>query len=121
MPELVRRVCPKHGECDYYVFKHRIRCKQCQIDSVTSRRRRVREILVAEHGGTCSRCGYSRCKAALEFHHKDPSQKDPVVLSSGNTNGIATMRAEAAKCILVCANCHREIHEEMGHGADRSS
>jgi predicted HNH restriction endonuclease len=43
---------------------------------------------------------------ALEFHHKDPSQKDFHV----STTGIHKAREEVKKCILVCSNCHMELH-----------
>ncbi len=65
-------------------------------------------MLVAEAGGACAVCGYDRCVVNLHFHHVDPSQKRFAVnMAAGKS--IATFRAEAAKCVLVCANCHGEI------------
>jgi hypothetical protein len=70
------------------------------------KRQKIKEILVNEHGGKCHICGYSKYNGALNFHHRDPFQKDFHVTSTG----IHKARMEAEKCILVCANCHMEIH-----------
>jgi hypothetical protein len=64
---------------------------------------------VAEAGGCCIACGYSACPAALQFHHVDPSQKSFIVSREGATRGMAEARAEAQKCVLLCANCHAEV------------
>ncbi len=84
---------------------------------MAERRRKVKRILVAEAGGRCSRCGYDRCIAALQFHHLDPSAKSFTLSSKGVTRGIDRARAEARKCILLCANCHAEV--EAGFEAPR--
>jgi hypothetical protein len=61
-------------------------------------------------GGQCQRCGYSRCMAALEFHHISGGKDfNPARLKSRHFDKI---KPELDKCILVCGNCHREIHEE---------
>ena len=68
-------------------------------------------------GGKCMKCGYDRCLAALDYHHRDPatklfhiSQRVCTVRADGNGKVAQAIRAEIAKCDLVCANCHREIH-----------
>lgn len=58
-------------------------------------------------GSGCIICGYNRCDKALEFHHKDPSIKEHIVSAF---RSIESMKAEAAKCIVLCSNCHRELH-----------
>lgn len=62
-------------------------------------------------GSKCVRCGYDKCKSALHFHHLVPSTKDFQI--SGNW-GLSwdKVKSELDKCILVCANCHAEIHME---------
>lgn len=60
-------------------------------------------------GGKCSVCGYNKCSAALEFHHKDEGDKR-VNMSILWTCKWESILEEIHKCILVCANCHREIH-----------
>lgn len=61
-------------------------------------------------GGKCERCGYDKCIDALEFHHLDPSQKDMVMANNGASPSFEKYLEEAEKCILLCANCHREEH-----------
>lgn len=72
-------------------------------------RRKIK--LVDLKGGKCEICGYNKNVAALEFHHLDSSLKefqlDARKLSNTNWE---TILKEADKCILICANCHREIH-----------
>ncbi|HLO47633.1 MAG TPA: hypothetical protein VK211_04325 [Kamptonema sp.] len=53
-------------------------------------------------------CGYSKSIAALDFHHLSPKYKDFKI--SGRSVSFDTIVPELNKCILVCANCHREIH-----------
>ena len=69
-------------------------------------------MLIAYKGGKCERCGYNKCNRALEFHHIDPGVKDFGISDQINRN-IDDLKAEADKCILVCSNCHAEIHEEL--------
>ena len=77
---------------------------------VDLRRRKNKLVLVAEHGGKCVQCGYARCVGALEFHHLDANAK-VFGIGSGNTSGLDALRAEATKCVLLCANCHREVED----------
>ena len=74
----------------------------------SSYRKNVKKRLIEYKGGKCQICGYNKCQDALEFHHLDPSKKDYNV--SGGTKSFNTLKSEVDKCILVCANCHREIH-----------
>jgi hypothetical protein len=53
-------------------------------------------------------CGYDRCIINLEFHHVDPKTKSfPMTMAVGRS--LNAFRQEAAKCVLVCSNCHGEI------------
>jgi hypothetical protein len=85
---------------------------RCRGDAVTRRRQRVKRILVEEFGGACTLCGYRDCIAALQFHHLDPSTKSFGLGSRGLARALEKVRAEAQKCVLLCANCHVEV--EMG-------
>lgn len=69
-------------------------------------------LLKEESGNKCSKCGYDKCLAALEFHHLDPSQKEGGVI--GTTASLKKQREEVSKCVLLCANCHREAHHYDG-------
>jgi 5-methylcytosine-specific restriction endonuclease McrA len=69
----------------------------------------VKRILVGEAGGCCAICGYVGCVAALQFHHRNPSTKLFSLATEGATRSLAKARAEAKKCVLLCANCHAEV------------
>ncbi len=60
-------------------------------------------------GGKCICCGYNRCIQALELHHLNPEEKE--ISLSNYSIGWDKVVKELEKCILVCSNCHREIHE----------
>lgn len=107
--------CSRHGVVEfglYGVARPRWRCKRCIGEAVRRRQHRIKRTLVAEAGGRCVACGYERCIANLHFHHLDPAGKS-FALSMATGKSLATYRAEAAKCILVCANCHGEIEAGM--------
>jgi DNA-binding transcriptional ArsR family regulator len=76
------------------------------------RRRQLKRQLVKQLGGKCSRCGYQKCMRALEFHHSDPSEKE-AVFNQYRDSSLLKIQKEISKCILVCSNCHAEIHEEQ--------
>jgi transposase len=85
------------------------RCEQCRLEAVTARRRRVKEILVAEAGGACRLCGFAGVPGALHFHHVDPASKSFTLAGRGTSRSLARARAEAAKCVLLWANCHAAV------------
>ena len=78
--------------------------------AVTKRRRRLKQLAVEHKGGKCFLCGYTRCIWALDFHHIDESQKEFSLSVRGLTRSWEKIKNELDKCVLVCANCHREIH-----------
>lgn len=55
----------------------------------------------------CCLCGYCKCLDALEFHHVNGAEKKGQL---GKIKHLPAVVRELEKCILVCANCHREIH-----------
>ena len=66
-------------------------------------------------GGKCVICQYSKCLSALEFHHTNPEKKEFGISYMVSRFSIEKMLEEIKKCILVCANCHREIHAGLHH------
>ena len=106
------QVCKVHGETEhvFYAKQNRWRCLKCQSEAVQRRRIKVKEMSVQYKGGKCEICGYDKYLGALDFHHLDPTQKDFGVAAKGYTRSWETIKKELDKCILVCANCHREIH-----------
>lgn len=81
-------------------------------NQVKNFRQKLKSNLCYVHGAQCSICGYNRCESALEFHHLNADEKS---FTLGTNANIATEKAleESKKCILVCANCHREIHADL--------
>jgi len=66
-------------------------------------------------GGKCSKCGYDKCTASLDFHHKDMETKDDGISNKINRRKVRTLEQlipELDKCVLLCSNCHRELHNK---------
>ena len=85
---------------------------QYLIRKVSERRRRLKLMSIEYKGSKCVYCGYNKCIAAMQFHHLDPSQKD-FRISSGHSKSWDKVRNELDKCILLCANCHFELHDKL--------
>jgi hypothetical protein len=115
------RLCPSHGLTRHGPRASGFRCRACAVEQVTARRRRVKQILVEEAGGRCILCGYDRCQRALEFHHLDPNKKRFPLAHRGLSQGIAKLRVESAKCVLLCSNCHAEVESGLTDLAVRSA
>lgn len=106
----VTMFCAHHGETEFFLEgRGYYRCKRCRSEAVVRRRRKVKAILVTEAGGRCRLCGYDRYLGSLEFHHLDPHEKRMGLSYKGAALALATLRAEAQKCVLLCANCHAEV------------
>ena len=71
-----------------------------------------KEQIVYIMGGECACCGYKKCISALELHHLNPSEKEFTISSNVNRAWEKVVN-ELPKTILVCANCHREIHSNL--------
>ena len=90
--------------------RERWKCLKCQAEAVQKRRDKVKILSVAYKGGKCQVCGYDKYVGALEFHHINPEEKDFGIASKGYTYSWDKVKKEIDKCVLICANCHREIH-----------
>ena len=84
-------------------------CKLCDKKRLAESARKMKLLCVAYKGGSCEICGYNKCVAALDFHHTDPNCKD-FQISRSHTKSLAKVKPELDKCILLCSNCHRELH-----------
>lgn len=94
-------------------------CKDCKpkiiissYERVKDFRKRMKEKALEYKGGKCIICGYNKCNRSLEFHHINPSEKEFNISKSLNTKW-EFIKEELDKCILVCSNCHNEIHEGL--------
>ena len=113
--EIEEKECKIHGLTNFVKrADNSFRCKKCAVDAVMRRRRVLKEKSIEYKGGQCQVCGYSKCKRALEFHHLDPKEKDFGIAHKGYTRSWDKVKQELDKCILVCANCHAEIHDNLG-------
>lgn len=74
-------------------------------------RHKNKERAIEYKGGKCCLCGYNKSKWALDFHHTDSTKKDFTPSSNMNI-AWEKLKKELDKCILVCSNCHRELHEK---------
>lgn len=74
--------------------------------------RKLKHRLVSYKGGKCEKCGYDKCEGALQFHHINPNEKEFTIanINFGEQFNMDTLLAEVDKCMLLCANCHAEIH-----------
>lgn len=85
------------------------RCNSCGSNRATAaKREQLKRWMVRNAGGSCCLCGYRACLHVLTFHHVDPTRKRFHIAGSHNRS-LEALRAELAKCVLVCANCHDEL------------
>ena len=78
--------------------------------AVTERRRKLKRMVVEYKGGICQLCGYSNFYGALDLHHTGDSPKSFGIAAGGFSRSWDSIKKEADKCVLLCANCHREVH-----------
>lgn len=105
--------CGENNKENFY-GKSKGHCKNCHNKKLIKKRQTNLEVAREILGNKCCKCGYNKCKQALEFHHVDPTKKDFVI--GGSRYGREKLLKEITKCILVCANCHREIHSKLING-----
>lgn len=112
--------CGRCGETDpkkFYGHKKRI-CGKCHNEDTISRgaatKKRARDYL----GGKCAHCGYDKYQVALDFHHLDPSLKDPS-FNSMRSWCWDRVEAELQDCILLCKNCHAALHAGLWQAVSR--
>lgn len=91
--------------------------------AVNDRRKRIKGILINELGNKCCICGYNKYQGSLEFHHINPEEKD-FTFGKMVSKSLAAIVSEIQKCVLVCSNCHKEVHaglEELPKDVKRIS
>jgi len=88
------------------------RCKHCQnVDKVEIRRRNLEHMQRIKMASGCVRCGFNDAACALDFHHVK-EKSFAVTGGKGMLASIETLNSELAKCVVLCANCHRIHHAE---------
>ena len=114
----MNRECKKHGIVKHYqrkVRKDGWKCSICNTEQQRAFKNRKKDLLIEKAGGKCCKCGYNRCTQALQFHHLRDKKFElrKSVIGTKTNNEILE---ELKKCILVCANCHAEIHANIMPG-----
>lgn len=84
-------------------------CRCCANDRTVEKQREMKRRCIEYKGGKCVLCGYDRYEGSLDFHHLEEEQKD-FVISRHKSSPFEMLKQELDKCVLVCSNCHREIH-----------
>ena len=113
------RFCPRcKKNCDITDFYNRrgkehssVYCKICTNSQTIERQRNLKKLMVEYKGGKCEKCGYNKCIWAFDFHHINSEDKD-FNISNISTLSWEKVKKELDKCIMLCANCHRELHYE---------
>lgn len=86
-------------------------CKPCAVKKGRKEKQRFKQLCIEYKGGKCILCGYCRCPAALEFHHRNPAEKEFSLRDVGGTIALTErVKKELDKCDLLCSNCHKETH-----------
>lgn len=113
------RKCKHHGDT---IFSQRAdgywSCMKCAASRTTNAQQSLKQRMVDYAGGCCTICGYNGYIGALEFHHIKPSTKSFEINSRTKKTWEAIL-AEIEKCILLCSNCHKEVHAGITLLTDR--
>ncbi len=104
------QTCKKHGLTKHFPRPDGSnRCGKCASSWVIKNRQEKKRKLVEQFGGKCQLCGYDKYFGALDFHHTNPKDKSFALSVKGLSYSWSSLVAEAAKCILLCKNCHAEV------------
>lgn len=92
--------------------KPRTYCMSCETDSTLTNEHKLKDTAIAYLGGKCEVCDVIGDRRIYDFHHTRPEHKD-FNISSAKSLTFNKIINELDKCVLVCANCHQEIHIEI--------
>ena|ERR1035441_4767746 len=107
----VKRFCSR--ECQQFVKAKRRYQRRGGSIAVKTLRNELKNKYIQYKGGKCLICGYNRCVRALKFHHINPALKRFEISNSSQDVPWQTIQIELDKCVLVCGNCHDEIHSNL--------
>lgn len=94
--------------------KYHPNCRACDKIARDAKSKDKLDLIASVTGLKCSVCGYDKCRSALELHHVDRNSKEFQVSSLVYSRApIETLKEELSKCVMLCANCHREEHERL--------
>ena len=78
--------------------------------SVFNKRRKNKQRAIEYMGNKCCDCGGTFPACVYDFHHIDPTTKDRFTPSHLMQRDWEYIVLELAKCVMICANCHRIRH-----------
>lgn len=116
MPMTESKICEKCGKIFYPKKQAKTRkyCYDCIPEGATLSGTGIHKIIkqwaVKYKGNKCELCGYDKCIEALDFHHLNPEEKEFSISDKNIKLDWQEVKKEIDKCILICSNCHREIH-----------
>ena len=87
--------------------KYRGYCKDC-ANSIERERYQKKKTYVDNQKQVCVKCGETRTYV-LDFHHKDKNKKE-FTIGKFKKGALDLIQSEIDKCVVLCANCHREFH-----------
>ena len=107
--------CLKCGRIYFYTRSNRkgstaTYCSRCYATETKSK---LKAKAVDYKGGCCVLCGYNRHNVALDFHHLDKSIKTYSISNKIRSRSWEEIKRELDKCVLLCANCHREVENNL--------
>lgn len=110
-------ICTIHGITNFYktgIKNIRWKCCKCDYDYSRKYLLQLRLKALEYKGNKCKLCDYSKSVWALDFHHRDPSQKDFNIFENNPSRKAVRewikIKIELDKCDLLCKNCHSELH-----------
>lgn len=103
--------CGETNSDNFYNKRNTI-CKKCYSKRRTNIKKINKQKSIEYLGGCCSNCGYKKSISALEFHHINPKIKD-INFKNILYKDFEQIKIELDKCVLLCANCHREEHDRI--------
>jgi len=114
--KLSREENPEGVKASYkrYHQKHRERINNKKRVKAEENRRLWREFIIGAHLDTCTICGYNKCLSAIDYHHVVGNKKyliSDIMSMAFTPKNIQIFEDEIVKCVPLCANCHREIHD----------
>lgn len=98
--------------CDNVIKNNKKNRSTCGACSIRVRRYKIKLKAVEYKGGCCESCGYNKSLCGLQFHHTNPDEKEFTIGSASNKSWDVLVK-ELDKCILLCSNCHSEIHSKQ--------
>ena len=86
---------------------------QRRADAKETRRSRNKEYIKSIKTKGCALCAEKE-PCCIDFHHLDPKDKEfNISKACQDFTDLDLIKKEIDKCILLCANCHRKVHNKI--------